>query len=101
MIIGFMGTSARASAAIMVAWLLLFEGAFLVAVNGHLNYKDALTKSLIFLEAQRSGKLPPNKRLPWRGDSGLDDGKSENVPLLSLFLQFFFFFFSPLNPHVE
>ncbi|KAJ1382275.1 Six-hairpin glycosidase superfamily [Sesbania bispinosa] len=51
-------------------------------VNGDLNYKEALTKSLIFLEAQRSGKLPSNNRVPWRGDSGLDDGKLANVDLV-------------------
>ena len=54
----------------------------IVCVNGtFINYKDALTKSLIFLEAQRSGKLPPNNRVPWRGDSALDDGKLVNVSL--------------------
>ncbi|KAL4650606.1 hypothetical protein ACB098_01G090500 [Castanea mollissima] len=77
-----MGTSTKAaSAAITLAWLILFEG-LLVAVNGNINYKDALTKSLIFLEAQRSGKLPPNSRLSWRGDSALNDGKEENVDLV-------------------
>ena len=83
-----MGTFGRTSAAALVAWLALFQG-YLVAVNGHnLNYKEALTKSLIFLEAQRSGKLPPNNRLSWRGDSALDDGKEANVP----FIQFSFSF---------
>nr|XP_023914699.1 endoglucanase 16 [Quercus suber] len=77
-----MGTSTKAaSAAITLAWLILFEE-LLVAVNGNINYKDALTKSLIFLEAQRSGKLPPSTRLSWRGDSALDDGKEENVDLV-------------------
>ena len=76
-----MGTFARTSAAALVAWLALFQG-YLFAVNGHnLNYKEALTKSLVFLETQRSGKLPPNNRLPWRGDSALDDGKEANVSL--------------------
>ncbi|KHN32163.1 Endoglucanase 16 [Glycine soja] len=50
-------------------------------VKGDFNYKEALTKSLIFLEAQRSGKLPSNNRVPWRGDSALDDGKLANVDL--------------------
>ncbi|XP_038710565.1 endoglucanase 16-like isoform X2 [Tripterygium wilfordii] len=77
-----MGTSGRAfTAAIVVAWLALFQG-LLVAVNGHFDYKDALTKSIIFLEAQRSGKLPPNHRPKWRGDSALDDGKLANVDLV-------------------
>lgn len=59
-------------------------------VKGDLNYKEALTKSLIFLEAQRSGKLPSNNRVPWRGDSALDDGKLDNV---SFFLSNYLFFF--------
>ncbi|KAL0864104.1 hypothetical protein Bca101_043222 [Brassica carinata] len=33
------------------------------------------------MKAQRSGKLPPNNRVPWRGDSALDDGKLANVDL--------------------
>lgn len=74
-----MGISGRRTTAIVVAWLALFEGYLVSNVNGHFNYKDALTKSLIFLEAQRSGKFPPNNRVPWRGDSALSDGKLENV----------------------
>lgn len=86
-----MGTSTKAaSAAITLAWLIIFEG-LLVAVNGNINYKDALTKSLIFLEAQRSGKLPSNSRLSWRGDSALNDGKEENVYLSNLYLYHFYF----------
>ncbi|KAG7017092.1 Endoglucanase 4, partial [Cucurbita argyrosperma subsp. argyrosperma] len=38
------------------------------------NYGDALTKSLLFFEGQRSGKLPPNQRVTWRKDSALHDG---------------------------
>ncbi|CAK9313210.1 unnamed protein product [Citrullus colocynthis] len=69
--------------AILVGWLALFQAiSFLDAADAtDLNYKDALTKSLIFLEAQRSGKLPPNHRPAWRGDSALDDGKLANVDL--------------------
>ncbi|WVZ73469.1 hypothetical protein U9M48_021772 [Paspalum notatum var. saurae] len=51
------------------------------ALAGGFCYKDALTKSIIFLEAQRSGKLPPNNRVPWRGDSALDDGQLAHVDL--------------------
>ncbi|KAK2391984.1 endoglucanase [Trifolium repens] len=70
----------RVYCSIIVAWLTLFQGNMLL-VKGQINYKEALTKSLIFLEAQRSGKLPPNNRVPWRGDSALDDGKLANVDL--------------------
>ncbi|BFZ07395.1 hypothetical protein BsWGS_10435 [Bradybaena similaris] len=37
------------------------------------NYNDVLYKSILFYEAQRSGKLPANNRIPWRGDSALND----------------------------
>lgn len=37
------------------------------------NYGEALQKSLLFYEAQRSGDLPDNNRTPWRKDSALGD----------------------------
>ena len=40
------------------------------------NYRDALTKSILFFEGQRSGKLPANQRMKWRRDSGLSDGSA-------------------------
>ncbi|RWW20295.1 hypothetical protein GW17_00015596 [Ensete ventricosum] len=46
------------------------------------NYADALAKSILFFEGQRSGKLPANQRVTWRGDSGLSDGSSCNVDLV-------------------
>lgn len=39
------------------------------------NFTELLSKSILFYEAQRSGKLPASNRIPWRGDSALDDGK--------------------------
>ncbi|XP_072953472.1 endoglucanase 8 [Typha angustifolia] len=63
------------------AWLALFDGLLSTASGSH-NYKEALTKSILFLEAQRSGKLPANSRISWRGDSALDDGKLSNVDLV-------------------
>jgi endoglucanase len=38
------------------------------------NYAEALQKSIYFYDAQRSGDLPDNFRVEWRGDSTLDDG---------------------------
>ncbi|KAJ6322510.1 hypothetical protein OIU77_012366 [Salix suchowensis] len=38
------------------------------------NYTIALQKALLFFNAQKSGKLPKNNGIPWRGDSGLQDG---------------------------
>ncbi|KAG7979809.1 hypothetical protein I3843_05G149800 [Carya illinoinensis] len=47
------------------------------------DYGEALNKSLLFLEAQRSGKLPTNdKRVAWRGDSGLKDGYLQGVDMV-------------------
>ncbi|KAF6143740.1 hypothetical protein GIB67_041244 [Kingdonia uniflora] len=46
------------------------------------DYSEALTKSILFFEGQRSGKLPPNQRLAWRGDSALSDGSSYHVDLV-------------------
>lgn len=37
------------------------------------NYSEVIEKSLLFYEAQRTGKLPSTNRIPWRGDSMLDD----------------------------
>ena len=44
-----------------------------------IDYSAALDKTLLFLEAQRSGKLPPTQRVKWRGNSGLGDGYSQGV----------------------
>jgi len=41
--------------------------------SGKYNYGEALGKSILFYEAQRSGPLPGNNRIPWRGDSALND----------------------------
>ncbi|XP_061962528.1 LOW QUALITY PROTEIN: endoglucanase 13-like, partial [Populus nigra] len=46
-----------------------------------LDYGAALTKSLLYYEAQRSGKLPPNQRVQWRGDSGLKVGSDAQIDL--------------------
>ncbi|KAL8522295.1 hypothetical protein ACS0TY_012435 [Phlomoides rotata] len=46
------------------------------------DYGEALTKSLLYFEAQRSGKLPSNQRVQWRGDSALNDGKTAGVDLV-------------------
>ncbi len=49
--------------------------------TGDFNYGEALQKSLIFYELQRSGKLSGNERTNWRGDSGLNDGADNGVDL--------------------
>jgi hypothetical protein len=42
------------------------------SATGDYDYSKALEMSLLFYEAQRSGKLPPSNRIPWRGDSLVD-----------------------------
>lgn len=49
--------------------------------NPTYNYGEALQKSIMFYEFQRSGKLPSDKRDNWRGDSGLLDGSDVGVDL--------------------
>ncbi|XP_047975135.1 endoglucanase 11 [Salvia hispanica] len=46
------------------------------------DYADALTKSLLYFEAQRSGRLPYNQRVTWRHHSGLTDGLEQGVDLV-------------------
>jgi hypothetical protein len=49
----------------------------LIGTKGNYNYDKVLHASLLFYEAQRSGKLPKDNRIKWRGDSFLDD-KGDN-----------------------
>ncbi|KAL1364302.1 hypothetical protein HN51_012481 [Arachis hypogaea] len=51
------------------------------AIGGH-DYGQALSKSILFFEAQRSGVLPHNQRVSWRSHSGLQDGKASGVDLV-------------------
>ena len=44
-------------------------------------YGEALQKSLLFYEAQRSGDLPADNRIAWRGDSALNDGADVRIDL--------------------
>jgi len=49
--------------------------------TGDYNYGEALQKSVLFYELQRSGPLPEQTRCNWRGDSGLTDGADNNIDL--------------------
>ncbi|KAF3632229.1 Endoglucanase 20 [Capsicum annuum] len=63
-------------------WVVIF---FLCLLAGPIiaqDYKDALGKSILFFEGQRSGRLPVSQRVKWRGDSALIDGKIEHVNLI-------------------
>ena len=43
------------------------------------NYRDALAKSLLFFQGQRSGRLPRTQQIDWRSASGLSDGSFARV----------------------
>ena len=49
---------------------------------GKYDYAQVLKLSILFYEAQRSGKLPSKNRVPWRKDSALND-RGENGEDLS------------------
>ncbi|KAM3239588.1 hypothetical protein ACQJBY_053340 [Aegilops geniculata] len=60
----------------LVAW---FSGHVVAA--GHPDYADALAKSLLFFQGQRSGRLPPDQAVKWRSNSAMSDGSAANVDL--------------------
>ncbi|KAK5784315.1 endoglucanase 11-like [Gossypium arboreum] len=67
--------------------LLLFSAAVFAiltttAAAQPFDYADALTKSLLYFESQRSGRLPYNQRVTWRDNSGLTDGLEQGVDLV-------------------
>ncbi len=56
-----------------------YEG---VKGTGAFNYGEALQKSLLFYELQRSGDIDEDKaRTNWRGDSGMTDGSDVGLDL--------------------
>ncbi|KAL5548462.1 hypothetical protein UlMin_003693 [Ulmus minor] len=63
-------------------WLLLLSFFFLFSQSQSFNYSDALSKSLLYFESQRSGRLPHNQRVSWRHHSGLNDGLEQGVDLV-------------------
>jgi hypothetical protein len=44
-----------------------------IGTSGNYDYGKVIHASLLFYEAQRSGKLPAGNRIPWRRNSFLDD----------------------------
>lgn len=52
------------------------------AAQASQNYKDALAKSILFFQGQRSGRLPTSQKLSWRSFSGLSDGSLAHVDLV-------------------
>ena len=71
-----MAPNSRLFLAVFVTFSLFFSPTF----SAH-DYANALKKSILFFEGQRSGKLPPDQRLRWRRDSALHDGSTAGVDL--------------------
>ncbi|CAJ1932943.1 unnamed protein product [Sphenostylis stenocarpa] len=63
-------------------FIILLFCSFQILNAASADYKKALTNSLLYFEGQRSGKLPPNQRVNWRGDSGLKDGQDARINLV-------------------
>jgi hypothetical protein len=80
-------TKTPATLAVAASFLLLAAAAA-SASSAPFDYAGAFDKCLQFFEAQRSGKLPADRRVHWRGDSALKDGYLQGVrtsdPFLSL-----------------
>ncbi|NLL04958.1 MAG: endoglucanase [Clostridiaceae bacterium] len=62
---------------LMAAFLVPFSSVSAASYN----YGEALQKGIIFYEMQRSGALPENNRVNWRGDSALEDGSDAGLDL--------------------
>ncbi|KAK7316558.1 hypothetical protein RJT34_00112 [Clitoria ternatea] len=63
-------------------FLFFFFTLFITTQSKAFDYADALSKSLLYFEAQRSGRLPYNQRVTWRDHSGLTDGLEQGVDLV-------------------
>ncbi|KAK9905147.1 hypothetical protein M0R45_000483 [Rubus argutus] len=64
-----------------ITTLLLLLINSLATVHGGHDYRDALSKCILFFEGQRSGFLPQDQRQTWRANSGLSDGWTYNADL--------------------
>ncbi|PRY01601.1 glycoside hydrolase family 9 protein [Allonocardiopsis opalescens] len=70
-----------AAAGALVAASLLVASSPAAQADPAYDYGEALQKSIWFYDAQRSGALPDDNRVNWRGDSGLDDGADVGLDL--------------------
>jgi len=57
----------------MRAFIFVFACLIAVSFAGDYDYGNVIMKSIMFYEAQRTGKLPADNRISWRGDSFLTD----------------------------
>ncbi len=82
----------RLASIVLASTITVAAGAVVAAVSittasaapqatGEFNYAEALQDSMLFYEIQRSGKLPADNRVSWRGDSDLTDGADVGLDL--------------------
>ncbi|KAG6607530.1 Endoglucanase 9, partial [Cucurbita argyrosperma subsp. sororia] len=63
-------------------FILLLSSSFsFYTARANPNYRDALAKSLLFFQGQRSGRIPNGQQIAWRSNSGLYDGELAHVDL--------------------
>ncbi|KAF7001911.1 hypothetical protein CFC21_017472 [Triticum aestivum] len=72
--------ASRSRVAVFLAFSLVWLSSHVLAA-GHPDYADALAKSLLFFQGQRSGRLPADQAVKWRSNSAMPDGSAANVDL--------------------
>jgi endoglucanase len=72
-------TLSRVLTAVLVAGVTAAPGTAAAAAS--FNYGEALQKAVWFYDAQRSGPLPADNRVSWRGNSAMNDGRDAGVDL--------------------
>uniref|UniRef100_A0A0E0M3R0 Endoglucanase n=1 Tax=Oryza punctata TaxID=4537 RepID=A0A0E0M3R0_ORYPU len=71
----------RVRVVLVCCLLLALAAPSVAAAAARHDYGDALAKSILFFEGQRSGRLPAGQRAAWRGDSAVSDGAAAGVDL--------------------
>lgn len=74
-------TVAATAAAILAAGAAIWAAPQSGAAAGPYNYGEVLQKSILFYEAQVSGRKPAWNRVSWRADSALTDGSDVGLDL--------------------
>ena len=65
----------------IIAFILVVAVSLPTYSQASKNYGEALQKSILFYEAQQTGKLPEWNRIPWRGNSTPNDGADVGLDL--------------------
>jgi len=65
----------------LTVFCFLLVTGFVYVAGQTYNYGEVLRQSILFYEAQRSGQLPANNRIPYRGNSAMNDRGLNNEDL--------------------